>query len=57
MPGHEVAIVPQLCVALNCLPSQIYAEDYNDIVNIRSVLNAHRKLEKAATDKLNRNRK
>jgi len=35
MGGHDdVALLPQLAIALNCLTSQILLEDYNDIENI-----------------------
>lgn len=36
-------MVPFLCLELNCLPSQIKNEDYNDVMNMVAVIN-HRNI-------------
>jgi hypothetical protein len=37
MDGHDdVALIPQLAIALTCLPSEILKQDYNEIENILS---------------------
>lgn len=52
--NEDVTVIPQLCIALHCLPSQIAKEDYNDIVNILSTFSAQAKLQKAQERKSKR---
>ncbi len=49
--GDFNADLPQLCIALNCLPSQLRKESYNDIENILAVFAAEKKRMKRLTKK------
>lgn len=49
-PGHPEAIIPQLCVELHCLPSQLKNEKYEDVHAIITVLQCLRKKEKKSSN-------
>jgi len=49
-----ITIIPQLCISLNCLPSEIEKEDYNSISNVIATLIAQNKKHEKEKNKLTR---